>query len=407
MTGHVLIIGGGQAAFQTAASLRAKAYGGAITIVSNDAVPPYQLPPLSKGYVKDEVSEDDLAFRKPEFYPDSHIALRLNTRAMAIDRAAKEVTLAGRETLAYDTLVLATGARVRPLPLPGADLDGLLYLRTLADARLMKQRIHAADSVAVIGGGFIGVEAAAVAAQLGKKVTVIEALDRLMARAVAPEISAAFVQLHRARGVDVRLATKTAGIAGDEGRATAVILADGSTIEAGVIIAGIGVLPNQEIAREAGLACGNGIEVDALLRTADPAIFAIGDCASFPTPFAEGRVRLESVQNALDQARFAADTILGEAKPYNAVPWFWSDQFEAKLQIAGLSMGHDQRVVRGDPEAGGFSVFYFNAGKMIAADSLDKSGDHVAVRRMLALGSKITPAQAADESVSLKALLKA
>ena len=407
MTGHVLIIGGGQAAFQTAASLRAKSYDGAITIVSDDAVPPYQLPPLSKGYVKGSVSEEDLAFRKPEFYPDSHITLRLNTRAIAIDRAAKQVILAGRETLAYDTLVLATGARVRPLPLPGADLDGLLYLRTLADARLLKERVYAAQSVAVIGGGFIGLEAAAVAAQLGKKVTVIEALDRLMARAVAPEISEAYAKLHRSRAVDVRLATKTAGIAGEEGRAVAVILADGSAVEADLIIAGIGVLPNQEIAHEAGLICGNGIEVDNLLRTCDPAIFAIGDCASFPTPFAEGRVRLESVQNALDQARFVADTVMGEGKPYDAVPWFWSDQFEAKLQIAGLSMGHDQRVLRGDPAAGGFSVFYFKAGKMIAADSLDKSGDHVAVRRMLALGSKITAAQAGDESVSLKALLKA
>ncbi|MFO1036841.1 MAG: FAD-dependent oxidoreductase [Geminicoccaceae bacterium] len=401
----VVIVGGGQGGFQTAASLRSGGHQGPIVLLADEPYRPYQRPPLSKGFVKDEVAQEALFFRKSDYFTANDIDLRLETRVDRVDRAGKEVTTASGDRIAYDHLVLATGARVRPLPVPGADLSGVLYVRTLEDALELKARLHAGKRVVVVGGGFIGLEAAAVANELGCHVTVLEALDRLMARVVPPLVSEFFLGLHREHGVDVRLGTVVSAVEGEGGRVTGVRLRDGTLLPADLVIVGIGVLPNVELAAEAGLECRDGILVDELLRTSDPDIFAIGDCARFPHPSVEGPVRLESVQNALDQGKAVAATILGEASPYSALPWFWSDQFHLKLQMAGLATGHDQTVLRGDPAAKSFSIFYYRAGEMVSVDSVNRPGDHMVARRLLTSGVAVSPEQAGDDGFALKSLL--
>ncbi|MGH9559325.1 MAG: NAD(P)/FAD-dependent oxidoreductase [Bryobacteraceae bacterium] len=394
MTAGVAIVGGGQAGFQTAASLRAEGYEDPITLICQEPHLPYQRPPLSKGFLAGKQSIEKTELRPERFYADHRIDLILGDRAVSIDRDERRIALASGNRVAYEKLVLATGSRVRMLAAPDA-----IYLRDLGHAVELKQRIGEASGVAVIGGGFIGLEVAAVARALGKPVVVVEAQSRLMARVAAPEVSEFFRETHEVNGAQIAL-NATAEIANGSIR-----LNDGALHPADLVLAGIGVVPNVEFAREAGLAIGNGIVVDEYLRASGENIFAIGDCADHPNPFARGRARLESVQNAVDQAKCVAAQILGRGGAYCAVPWFWTDQFDIKLQMAGLSGGFDRAVVRGAPESRKFSVFYFRQGKLIAVDSINRPADHIAARKLLATGAPITPEQAADRSFDLKSAM--
>lgn len=406
MAAGTVIVGGGQAGFQAAASLRAGGYALPIRIVAEEPHPPYQRPPLSKSHLLGKTDGPPLFYRQPGFYAAQRIELVLGDAVVAVDRAARRVALASGSRLAYDHLVLATGARVRRLPVEGAEQDGVLYLRTLDEADTLRARLLAAERVVVIGGGFIGLEVAAAARMLGKPVTVVELADRLMGRVVAPVISEHYRLLHAGRGVEVLLAARPARLEGAGGRVGAVVMEDGSRLVADLVVVGIGVLPSQELAAEAGLACSNGVIVDEHARTSDPAILAAGDCARHPNRFARGMIRLESVQNAVDQARAAAATILGQDQPYDTPPWFWTDQYDVKLQMVGISQGHDASVVRGDPASGRFSVFYFAGGRLLAIDSVNRPGDHLAGRRLLAAGTRLSPAEAGDERFDLKAALQ-
>ena len=299
-------------------------------------------------------------------------------------------------------LVLATGARVRRLAVPGAELAGVVYVRTLADAQTLKALIASAHNVVVIGGGFIGLECAAVAATLGRRTTLLEAADRLMARVVSPMLSAHYLDLHRRHDVDIHLGAAVTAIAGEDGRAIGVRCQDGALIPADLVIVGIGIVPNDELAKSAALACDRGIVVDEMLRTTDPAIYAIGDCAAFPHPMARALVRLESVQNAIDQGKAVAEAICGAPKPYTAVPWFWSDQYDVKLQIAGICQDYDDTVTLGGAAADRFSVLYFRQGVLIAVDSVNKAGDHMAARKLFGAGTTIRLAQAREPDFDLR-----
>ena len=405
MSHRVVIIGAGQAGFQVAASLRAKKFAGPIEILGEEAALPYQRPPLSKGYIKGEASESSVLLRPAEFYAGNAIAVRLGTRVAAIDRSSTEVVLASGERLPYDSMVLATGARVRPLPVPGAELAGVVYVRTLPDAVALKPLIEAAGNVVVVGGGFIGLECAAVASHLGCKVVVLEAMERLMGRVVSPVLSAWYRDLHAGHGVDVRLGASVTEVVGAGGRATGVRCGDGTMLPADLVVVGIGVIPNAELASAAGLACDRGIVVDAQLRTADPHIHAIGDCAAFPHPMAQGLVRLESVQNAVDQGKAVADAIMGSARPYTAVPWFWSDQYDVKLQIVGLTQHFDETLTLGDPVSGRFSVLYFRDSRLVGIDSVNKPSDHVVGRKLFGAGKSVPIAAARAPGFDLRASL--
>jgi len=402
-TSGCVIVGTGQAGFETAAALRAEGYQHPITLVGDEPHLPYQRPPLSKGFILDKQGMDEIELRPSRFFGDHRIDLLTGVRVTALDRAGKRVSLDSGEDRSYDALVLACGARNRLLPVPGANLDGVLYLRTLDESRTVKQRLQEASAIVVVGGGFIGLEIAASARSLGKSVTVLEAQPRLMPRVVAPLVSAFYATLHTDRGVTVVCDAAVAGIAGDR-RASAVTLSNGAVYPADLVIVGIGVVPNAELARDAGLETGNGIVVDEFLQTSDPAIYAVGDCAEHPNPFCGGRARLESVQNAADQGRTVAATIAGKRRRYDAVPWFWTDQFDVRLQMAGLSHGYDEAVTRGNPESQKFSVFYFRDSRLIAVDSINRPADHILARRLLTSHAAVSPQQAADEQVNLKDL---
>jgi 3-phenylpropionate/trans-cinnamate dioxygenase ferredoxin reductase subunit len=391
VTERVVIVGASHAGGTLAAELRAAGFQGAVTLIGAEPHLPYHRPPLSKGFLTGERTADSLVLRADSFYADNGIATVLRDPVTALDPAARTVTLRSGAVRPYDHLVLATGARVRKLPVPGADLAGVHYLRTLGHAKRIKADAERAQRVAVIGALFIGLEMAASFFKLGRKVTVIEALPRPMARVLSPDLSDFFSALHRDHGVDLRFGTGTARIEGTD-QATGVTLADGQVIGADLVLIGIGIVPEDDLARAAGLACDNGVVVDATLRTSDPAVFAIGDVARFPHPFASGPIRLESVQNAHDQARSVARTIAGDAAPYAAVPWFWSDQYDVKLQMVGLSAGADHRETRGDVAAPSFSVFHFRDNRLIAVDSVNRPADHMRGRKVLGAGDAVAPA---------------
>ena len=393
----VVIIGAGQAGFQTAASLRTEGYQERITLIGEEPHLPYQRPPLSKGFLLGKQEARHATLRPVTFYESQRIDLVTGQRAAAIDCGSRRVMLASGQHIEYDALVLATGARNRPLPVEGAALDGVCYLRTLDEAAELRQRLAAAREVVVVGGGFIGLEVASAARTLGKPVTVIETQERLMARVVAPVVSEYFRRQHAAHGVEILLNATVAGLRGAEGKVREVVLGDGTHRAADLVVVGIGIVPNVELARESGLAVGNGVAVDERLRTADQRIFAIGDCAEYPNSFARARVRLESVQNAVDQGACAARAIAGRGAAYDAAPWFWTDQYDIHLQMAGLAQGFDQVVTRGLPESGKFSVFYFRQGGLCAVDSINRPADHLAARKLIAARASITPDQAADE----------
>ena len=400
----VVIVGGGQAGYQTAASLRSEGYDGPVSLIGDEPHAPYQRPPLSKAFVLGKQDQARILLRPESYYADHKIELLAGERVVAIDRTSREVRLKSGRQLRYDKLVLALGARNRLLPIPGAELEGVRYLRTLGEAIALKQRLELASSVAVVGGGFVGLEIAASARSLGKAVTVLEAMPRLMARAVAPVISAFVHAAHTAQGTTIILEARVREIRGKDGRACGVALSDGRQVEADLVIVGVGIVPNTELAAEAGLPVDNGIVADAHLRTADEHIFAIGDCAQYPSPFACSQVRLESVQNAVDHGVCVARTVAGKPAAYNAVPWFWSDQIDLRLQMAGLGNGHDRQVLRGNPETGKFSVFHFRGAKLCSVDSINRPADHLAARKILGSGAALTPEQAADESFNLKAV---
>lgn len=410
MPAKVVIVGAGQGGLQVAASLRQDGFEGEIVLVGDEPGVPYQRPPLSKAYMLGASTAADLALKADSFFADQRIDLLAGETVADIDRVARTVTLgpgaspSSGQRLPYDHLVLATGARNRPLPVPGADLDGVVSLRTLADATALKARLADVDRVVVIGAGFIGLEFASVAAKLGRRVTVVEAVDRPMARVVSPPISAHFTAAHARAGTALRFRAGVARILGEDGRVAGVELADGERLPAELVVVGIGVLANAELAAAAGLPVANGVEVDAWLSTADPAISAVGDCALHPSRWCDGPVRIESVQNAIDQGKCVAARLVGRPAPYTAVPWFWSDQGADKLQTAGLAIGADRAVVRGDPESGRFSAFVYRGDKLVAVESVNRPADHMIARRLLAANLSPSPDEAADESFDLKAL---
>jgi 3-phenylpropionate/trans-cinnamate dioxygenase ferredoxin reductase subunit len=399
----IIIIGGGHGGSQLAASLRSEGYDGPLTLVTAETDIPYQRPPLSKAFLK-EARHDLLPLRPESFYEKNAIRLMLAAEVESIDLGGRTLRLADGAVLDFDRLALATGARARLPPVEGTHLAGVHVLRVAAEARALRDRLHAAENVVVIGGGFIGLEVAATARLLGKTVTVLEAADRLMGRVVAPEISRHFLDLHRGWGTDIRLDTAVGRVIGDAGRVVAVETSAGNSIPADLALMGIGVLPNVEIAAAAGLGVENGILVDETMATASPEVVAVGDCVSFPHWELKRRVRLESVQNAVDQAKTAAKTLLGRPEPYHEVPWFWSDQGDVKLQMVGLPFGTTRAVVRGKVEDNRFSVFHFAGERLLAIDSVNRATDHMVGRRLLAAGISPSPEICADESVDLKAL---
>jgi 3-phenylpropionate/trans-cinnamate dioxygenase ferredoxin reductase component len=398
----VVIVGAGQAGFQAAASLRQAGFDGRIVLVGDEPRIPYERPPLSKSYLAGETGLDGLWLRPETFYQKERIELELGETATSIDRQTRHVELASGRRLAYDRLVLATGARFRPLSVPGAGLDGVLPLRTLADADALRPRLAEAREAVVIGAGFIGLEFAAVARMAGVGVHIIEATQRPMGRVVSEETSRFYAEVHRGWNSKVLLGTGVARILGN-GRVSGVETSDGRRLPADLVLIGIGVLPNTEIAAAAGLAIDNGIVVDQNLATADPTIFAIGDCANFPSRFAGGRCRLESVQNAVDQGHAVAAAIVGKSIPYDKVPWFWTDQADLKLQIAGNTVGRDRAVLRGDPESRSFSVFCFRDGILTGVESINRPTDHAIARRLLLADPRLSPEQAADPDFDLRA----
>ncbi|MGO4713842.1 NAD(P)/FAD-dependent oxidoreductase [Bradyrhizobium sp. 2TAF24] len=400
---HVVVIGTGQGGFQVAASLRDNGFAGSIHLIGDEDGLPYQRPPLSKAYLAGTTDRTTLALRPASFFAQAAIDISAGRRVARIDRTGHTVALADGAILPYDHLVLATGARNRLLPVQGAELDGVAYLRTAAEGDALRQKLSGLKRVVIVGAGFIGLELAAFAAARGLDVTVLEAASRPMARALSDTMSSFFRRAHEAAGVRFVFNAAVTCIHGINGRASAVETADGTRHAADLVLIGIGIVPNVELAVDAGLATDNGIVVDDHLVTGDPAISAIGDCAAFPQPFADGaRGRIESVQNAVDHGRCVAARLTGAAQPYRAVPWFWSDQGPLKLQIAGLPAPHDHHVVRGDPASGAFSVFCFRDGRLAGVESVNKPGDHMVGRRVL--GTSLTPAQAADLTLDLKAL---
>jgi 3-phenylpropionate/trans-cinnamate dioxygenase ferredoxin reductase subunit len=406
--GHIVIVGAGQAGVMTAESLRSGGYTGAITLLGDEPHGPYHRPPLSKAWLAGDLTEAQLVMRAPEMLAKKGITLRTNAAVAGIDRAAQQVRLADGEVLAYTGLVLATGSSPRTLSLPGADATNVLPLRSRDDAsRIAAHLTHCAEQslpVVVIGGGFIGLEVAATARKKGLSVTVLEAAPRLLGRVLAPVLSDWYAALHRQHGVELVLDARTAAIETVGDQAVAVTLADGQRLPCGLVVLGVGVSANDALARTAGLDCDRGIIVDACARTADPLVVAAGDCTA--RRLADGTLlRLESVQNATEQARSAAAALLGQERPFTAVPWFWSDQYDKKLQMAGLSGGADAWAVRGDMGGASFSVYHFRAGTLIAVDSVNSAKEHLQARKLLEAGALPTPAQASDIVFDLNSLV--
>lgn len=408
MDGPVIIVGAGHAGYQVAASLRQTGFAERICLINDEAHLPYQRPPLSKAYIKGAAGPESLMFRPEKFYQDQRIEL-IAGRAVSIDRAGRKVLLASGETLPYGHLVLATGARNRLLDLPNANLPDVKYLRILDESEALRAIIPSKTRVVVIGAGFIGLEFAATARIKGLEVDVLELAPRVMARAVTAEVSEYFQARHREAGIRIHLGVQATSIEAqggkDTGKVTGVSLSDGRHLPADLVVVGVGVLPNIELAAEAGLPVAAGIIVDEYLSTADPNISAIGDCALFASPRFGGSLRLESVQNATDHARCLAARLTGDRKPYDGHPWFWSDQGDDKLQIAGLTTGYDRVVLRGDPAKKAFSAFCYHGDKLLGIESINRAGDHMFGRRLQGMNRSITPEQAADESFDLKSAL--
>ncbi|GAB40278.1 NAD(P)/FAD-dependent oxidoreductase [Gordonia sputi] len=404
-TDRVVIVGGGQAGFEAATRLRANGFDGQVALIGDEATEPYQRPPLSKAYLQ-EGDHDSLALRPRDHYLSHNIRLECGRSVTAIDRRHQRVELDNGAALDYDHLVLATGARNRPLPVPGADLEGVFYLRTADEASALVAALATCTSLVVIGAGFIGLEVAAAARKRDVAVTVVEALNRPMTRALSAPMSDYFAAEHVCHGVDLRLETGVTQLLGVAGHVSAVRVSDGTTIPADTVLIGIGVLPNTELADSAGLPTHNGIIVDRHLRTPDPRVWAIGDCAAFPAADSDALVRLESVQNAVDHARCVAAQLVGGSDGYHEVPWFWSEQYDSKLQMAGRMSTADTHVLRGSIPRKSFSVFGFRSDRLVGVESVNAVRDHMAARKALACGMPVTPTQIADAAFDLKASIK-
>lgn len=400
---HVVIVGAGQAGAAAAAKLRALGFEGDITMIGAEPAPPYQRPPLSKAYLLGEMEEERLWLRAPEFYTEAKITLKLGTPVSAIDTAAQTVTVGG-EVISYTDLILTTGSTPRRLPAAiGGDLAGVYTVRSLADVDAMRPEFVAGAKLIIIGGGYIGLEAAAVGRKLGLEVTVIEMAPRILQRVAAPETSAYFGALHAAQGTVILEETGLDRILG-EARATGVRLKDGRELPADFVIVGVGITPNAAEAEAAGIVLENGIRTDAQGRTSAPHVWAAGDCASFPLNGAQ--MRLESVGNAIDQAELVAENIMGAGMDYVPAPWFWSDQYDCKLQIAGLNIGYDRIITRG-PAGDAVSYWYYKGDKLLAVDAMNDSRAYMVGKRLIESGRSPDPVAIANPATELKALLKA
>jgi 3-phenylpropionate/trans-cinnamate dioxygenase ferredoxin reductase subunit len=401
MISTIVVVGGGQAGAQAVDTLRRSGYSGRLLLICDEPELPYQRPPLSKKYLSGELTAERLPFRHRAFYDEHRIELEMGVGAAALDARARRLDLADGRALSYDRLLLCLGSSVRRLTCPGADLAGLHYLRTVADAAFIKTDIKPAARVVIIGGGYIGLETAATCRQLGCEVTVLELADRVMNRVVAPCVSEFFAQEHRAHGITVLCNTSVVRFEGGS-RIERVICADGSEFEADTVIAGVGAIPVTALAREAGLACDNGIMVDEYCRTRDEAIFAAGDCSNHPSARFGRRVRIESVDNAFEQAKTAALNLLDKRIVHDRVPWFWSDQFDNKLLIAGLSQEFDRQVLRGDPASRSFSLCYLRGSELLAVEAVNHSKDYMAARKLIAEGARMNLARLANPNIALQ-----
>ncbi|HTK36014.1 MAG TPA: FAD-dependent oxidoreductase [Caulobacteraceae bacterium] len=400
----VVIVGAGHAGGSAAAFLRQYGYAGAITVFGEEPLAPYQRPPLSKAWLKGEADADDLALRPDSFYAEERITLRLDSRIEALDRWNKQVCLGG-ERVGYDRLILATGARPRKLPLPGAELEGVLALRSVADAEVLKNALGPGKRLAVIGGGYIGLEAAASARALGAEAIVIEREPRLLARVACAALSEFFLSYHRGKGVSFALAAQVTGIEGKDGKVTGVAFANGKPVPCDAVLVGVGAIPNDDLARAAGLDCQDGVLVDLTARTSDPAISAIGDCSRRPLPIYGEVGRLESVPNALEQAKQAAADICGRPQPPGEVPWFWSDQYDLKLQIAGLPFNTDRTVIRGEPRFGRFAVFHLTEdGRVQCVEAVNSPAEFMGGRQLIGSRKPVSAERLRDITVPMKAV---
>jgi 3-phenylpropionate/trans-cinnamate dioxygenase ferredoxin reductase subunit len=403
----VVIVGGGHGGAQAAVVLRTQKYEGSIAIIGDEPDLPYERPPLSKEYFAGDKEFDRILLRPEKYWNERNVTMLLGQKVVSVDPAAHQVTLEDGQTVGYAKLIWATGGSPRRLPLPGGDLAGVQGVRTRADADAMKAASKTANNIVVIGGGYIGLEAAAVLTKFGKKVVLLEAMDRVLARVAGESLSRFYEQEHRDHGVDLRLNVQIEALEGEE-RVTGVRLVGGEVVPADLVIVGIGIVPAVEPLLAAGAAGGNGVEVDATCRTSLPDIYAIGDCAAHSNGFAEGAtIRLESVQNANDQASIVAKSICGDDQNYHAVPWFWSNQYDLRLQTVGLSTGHDETVLRGDVAARSFSVVYLKQGRVIALDCVNATKDYVQGRALVMNGASIAADRLADASVPLKELVAA
>ena len=401
----VVVIGAGQAGLQTIMSLRQGGYEGDITLIGDEAYLPYQRPPLSKAYLSGKMERERLFLKPEDFYSDNNVTLKLETEVASIDAAGKTIALNNDETLAYDHAVIATGSRPRLLDVPGRELNNIFDLRGMADIDAMQPHFKSGKKLVIVGGGYIGLEAAAVAANMGMQVHVLEAAPRLLARVAEPEISAFYTRLHKDQGVTLMTESRMTGFAGD-GTVSGVEMADGSTVEADIVITGIGILPNVELAEAAGLQVDNGIVVNQLGQTNDPHIFAAGDCTLHPNDLLGRTMRLESVPNAIEQGKAVASAICGAPKPYHQVPWFWSDQYDVKLQIAGVPTQIDKKVLRGDDASNSFAWFYFTGDKLTGVTAVNRPAEFMAGRMLIekSLKGEVTadPAKLADEDMKPK-----
>ena len=401
MISTILIIGGGQAGAQAIDTLRKEGFGGRLVLIGDEPQLPYQRPPLSKKYLCGEMTAERLLFRHQSFYDEHRIELKLGRQAVRLDAGARQVELAGGELLAYDRLLLCLGAESRRLTCPGAELAGVHYLRGLADVAPIQTGFKPQARVVIIGGGYIGLETAATCRKMGCEVTVLEMADRIMNRVVAPAVSQYFAAEHRVHGVNILCDMRVTRLEGRE-RVERVVCADGSSHEADLVIVGVGAVATTELARSAGLACDNGIVVDEYCRTSDAAIYAAGDCTNHPSPRFGRRVRLESVDNAFEQAKTAALNMLDRPVAHDRVPWFWSDQFDNKLLIVGLSQDYDRQVLRGDPASRSFSVCYLKGSELLAVEAVNHSKDYMAARKLIADRTPLQADRLADASLALK-----
>jgi 3-phenylpropionate/trans-cinnamate dioxygenase ferredoxin reductase subunit len=402
LSAHVVILGAGHAGGTAAALLRQYGHEGPITLVGAEPIPPYQRPPLSKAWLKGEADADSLALKPLEFYAEHGIDFLASTTATAINRGAKTVALSGGSHVGYDALIIATGARAIALPIPGADLDGVMFLRTAADAETLKATVGPGKTLAVVGGGYIGLEVAASGRALGAQVVVLEREIRLLARVACETLSDFFKAQHEAHGVSFELGASAEAFEGDGGQVTGVRLADGRVIACDAVVVGVGAAPNDEIARDCGLETARGVTVDLDARTSDPAIFAIGDVAHRPMPIYDRMFRMESVPNALEQAKQAASAIAGRPQPPGEVPWQWSDQYDLKLQIAGYAFDVDEVLVRGDPASAKFAVFHLKGDLVQSVEAINSPPEFMMGKQLILGRRAIDKARLADPSISMK-----